>query len=259
MSRGTKDNRYTSLSPAVEQAAEILKYLASEPMMKVNLTGISKSVGLHKSKAQSILDALQIGGFVSKDEGNKTYCLGIGLVPVGQRALDNIDYRGVAKPFLEKLARETRCTVLFGVVNDQRLVVIAKESSGLEVDSRVPIGYNRSLFYRGHGKAILAALPESEQEKLLSGSDFFKNDNQDLIPNSKLLQEIVEIRKRGYAIENGSVDPGIKMLSAAVVGHDACPIGVIIIIGFMRKSALARNGAELVEASRKVSAALGGV
>jgi IclR family transcriptional regulator, KDG regulon repressor len=257
VAKRTKDSRYSSLSPAVEQATEILRYLASKPHMKVGITDIAKVVGIHKSKTQSILKALQIGGFVSRNEENKTYCLGIGLIPVGQRALDNLDYGRIAKPFLEKLARETKCTVLLGLITAQNLLVVAKEESGMEVDSVVGIGYTNKIFYRSHGKAILASLPKEEQERLLSGDNFFDGGRVGIIDNPKLAKELKKIRKKGFATDEGWATPAVKLLAATIVGFNKHPIGAIIIIGLIKTLAVPRVGAKLVEAARKLSSTFG--
>ena len=127
-----KENRkrYASLTPAVEQAAVILKYLSSEPRIKASLTEISRIVGINKSKTFAILGALQNVGFVSKEAESKLYALGSEIIPIGQTALKNIDYRSYAESFLKKLAQETMCTVMFGIIYGEKLIIISKEASG---------------------------------------------------------------------------------------------------------------------------------
>jgi IclR family acetate operon transcriptional repressor len=248
---------HTSLTPAVEQAAEVLKYLASDRGIRAGLTDISRMVGINKSKTYAILNALQNAGFVSKDDENKLYFLGPDIIPIGQKALENLDYREAAKPFLKKLARDTKCTALFAIITTHNLVFIAKEESGSEVDSRLGIGYSTTVFYRAHGKAILAALPEEELNKLLSGENFFRDDERGFLDNASLKQELREVKKRGFDMDNGRVNPIIKVLSAAVLGHNNHPIGVLVLIGLMAKSQLLKNAAMLVEMAKQISNVLG--
>jgi IclR family KDG regulon transcriptional repressor len=249
--------RYLSSTPAVEQAAEIMKYLASDARLKAGLTDISRMVGIPKTKVYSILNALQIAGFVSKNDENKVYFLGSDIIPIGQRALENIDYRDVAKPFLEELAKETRCTVLFGMITSGKLLIVSKQMSGQEVDSRLQIGSVFDLFYQAHGKAILASLPQEEQKRLLLGDDFLSQDNQGMIHNSQLSQEIDKIRKTGFAVNDGRVSHLIKVLSAAVKGPKNYPVGALIVIGLMEKSVISKYGAKLVATAKDFSLALG--
>jgi IclR family transcriptional regulator, KDG regulon repressor len=247
---------YGSLSPAVEQAAEILKYLASEPRMKLNLTGISKAVGINKSKTHILLHALEVAGFLSKDQEDKTYALGIDIIPIGQRALENINYRRIAQPFLENLAKETRCTVLLGLIRGKRIVFIGKATSGLGVDSTIGIGDSRPLYRRVHGRAILAALPDAEREKLLSGKKFFSDDDVTFIDNKLLRQEIAKVRQSKYATFQGNVHL-IQAVASAVLGHDNYPVGVILAVGLLNTSQISDCGAKLAETTRSLSITLG--
>ena len=249
--------RYLSSTPAVEQAAEIMKYLASGAKVKAGLTDISRMLGIPKTKVYSILNALQMAGFVSKNDENKVYSLGADIIPIGQRALENMDYRDVARPFLEELAKETRCTVLFGLVTSGKLVIVSKQTSGQEVDSRLQVGSVFDIFYQAHGKAILASLPQEEQRRLLSGDDFLSQDIRGMIHNSQLSQEIKEIKKTGFAVNNGKVSPLIKVLSAAVKGPKNYPMGALIVIGLMEKAAISKYGAKLVATAKDLSLALG--
>jgi IclR family transcriptional regulator, acetate operon repressor len=250
-------DRFVSLTPAVEQAAEVLKYLASESRFKTNLTDISKKLGINKSKAYAMLVALQHAGFVSKDTKTKLYSLGLDIIPIGQKALENVNYRKIARPFLEKLALDTKCTILFGLITGEKLLIISKEASGREIDSRLDIGYTLDVFFKSHGKVIIAALPEAEQEKLLSGENFFNDFEGGIIENSQLKPHIDEAKKKGFAMDTGRLSSIIKVLSSAVIAHDQCPIGAIIVMGLMNKSVVPKYGGKLVKAAKELSKALG--
>jgi DNA-binding IclR family transcriptional regulator len=252
-----KKKRYTSSTPAVEQAAIILKYLASGTKIKASLTTISRIVDINKSKTYAILGALQIAGFVTKEKESKLYSLGPDIIPIGQRALKNIDYMDYAKPFLKMLARLTMCTVMFGLIFGQKLIIISKEASGHEFDSNLDIGSSYNIFFKGHGMAILASLPQEEQEKLLAGDNFFQDYELGIIDNSQLRKDIKEVKKKGYALNTGRVSPMIKMLTSAVIGHDDNPIGILIVMGLIKKADISKFGKKLVETARGLSDALG--
>jgi DNA-binding IclR family transcriptional regulator len=249
--------RFVSLTPAVEQAAEVLKYLASESRFRTSLTDISKKLGINKSKAYAILVALQHAGFVSKDAETKLYSLGLDIIPIGQKALENVNYRKIARPFLEKLARDTKCTVLFGLITGEKLLIISKEASGREIDSRLDIGYTLDVFFKSHGKVIIAALPEGEQEKLLSGKNFFNDFEGGIVENSQLKPLINEVNKKGFAVDTGRLSSVIKVLSSAVIAHNQYPVGAIIVMGLINKSAVSEFGGKLVKAAKGLSKALG--
>lgn len=249
--------RSASLTPAVEQAAAILGYLASESRLKASLTEISRKVGINKSKTYAILSALRNVGFVSKDANTKLYTLGLNTIPIGQKALENINYRKIAKPFLEELARTTLCTVLFGLITGNKLLLVSKEASGREIDSRLHVGYLLDLFFKSHGKAILAAMPEEEVGKLLSGKNFYNEFETVILDNPKLKRVVAETKKKGFAMDNGRASSLIKILSSAVIGHNDYPIGAIIVMGLIEKPDIPKYTAKLVETAKNLSSALG--
>jgi DNA-binding IclR family transcriptional regulator len=252
-------NNYTSLVPAVEQAARILKYLASAPELKVNLTDISRTVGIHKSKGYAILNTLLKFGLISKDAEGKLYSLGHGLISLGQKALNNVNYKNVSKPILMALARETQCTAFFGVIADERLVITALEQSGQPVESMIKVGYTRPLFFRAHGKVIFAHLPEEERERVLKSKKFYFYDDSSEFDYDRLKRELNAIRRKGFAVQILPVqtNPRIKVLASVVLGSNNSPIGSLFIMGFFTKSATPIYGAKLAEAARKLSTLLG--
>jgi IclR family transcriptional regulator, KDG regulon repressor len=259
MDKPKEKSSYMSGVPAVEQTIAILRHLASVPRFTVNLTDISKSVGISISKASAILNTLEKCGFVLRDTDGKQYALGLSLVPLGHRAMAGLNYADVARPFAQALARETRSTALFAVINDKDLIVIVKEASGQEVDSRINLGRVLPLFYRGTGRAIAAFLPDEEREKLLSKPNCGFRSDPVKIERSQLERELKICREKGFVADLGTMNPIVKTLVSPVLDVDAYPKGVLFITGIMKKSAIPANGAKVAKKARELSAAFGWV
>jgi DNA-binding IclR family transcriptional regulator len=117
-------NRYTV--PAVKQAIQVLECLAASETPQMSLLNICTSVGIHKSKAYSILHTLRQFNLVKKKDKKGGYSLGPGLVSLSKRFLDNLDARSLAKPILEKLANENNCAAVFGIVEEDYVYVAEK-------------------------------------------------------------------------------------------------------------------------------------
>ena len=106
---------YSGIVPAVEEASRVMITLARNNPGKMTLTQIRKEVGIHNSKAFSILNTLQKFGFVQKDSVTKTYSLGMGLIFLSQKVLETLDLREVASPFLSRLSSGTNSTAFSGI------------------------------------------------------------------------------------------------------------------------------------------------
>ena len=77
--------------PAVDQAAAILFCLAETTASHLSLMEIYKAVGIHKSKAYSILQTLQKAGLIQRNIAGKGYSLGPGLITLSRKVLDNFN------------------------------------------------------------------------------------------------------------------------------------------------------------------------
>src|SRR6185369_13537315 len=96
------DERY--MVPAVEQAARVLFCLAGNSSSHMSLTEVCTQVGIHKSKAYSILQTLQKFGLVQRNADRQGYSLGPGLITLSRKVLDDFTAPRLAGPILEELA-----------------------------------------------------------------------------------------------------------------------------------------------------------
>jgi DNA-binding IclR family transcriptional regulator len=128
------DERY--LVPAVEQASRILFGLAGALSPHMSLIEICAQVGIHKSKAFSILETLQRFRLVQKNPNGKGYSLGPGLVSLSRKVLDDLNPPRLAQPILEELARKASSTAVLGLIVDKNVFVAAKH------EGRVTLGYD---------------------------------------------------------------------------------------------------------------------
>ncbi|HVN95627.1 MAG TPA: IclR family transcriptional regulator [Syntrophorhabdaceae bacterium] len=257
-SKKKQKKSYSQFVPAVEQATRILQYLSSSSGLKANLTSICKYVGIHASKGYALLNTLQKSGYVNRDQSTKLYSLGLSLIWIGQKALEGVHVKEVAKPFLEGLAGETHSTALFGMIAADQIVIVGKHDPDHDVGVTLRLGYAVPLTYSAPGKAIVAFLPEREQKELLGGSTlFFHGEYPSDLDRQKLTRELDECRRIGYAKAPGKGNPLVRVLASPVLGPTAYPLGVLFVIGIFPESIEASYGGKIAEAARQLSAILG--
>jgi len=254
--RETK-SEYTGFVPAVAQASQILLSLAKNPSPKVNLTDICKSVNIYKSKGYAILNTLQKYGFVQKDAEEKTYSLGLGLVSLSRKVLDNVNYNEIAAPILETLARKTHSTALFGIIDNTNVFIVARQEADQDISVTIRQGYRFHITHGAHGKAITAFMPEGEREKLLKQRKLFFYGDTSKFDRNRLQTELAQCRNSGYAVDMGELNSGINAIAAPVFDSQEHLIGSMIIMGTFQKSFVDKYGPIVAESARQCSTMLG--
>ena len=253
--KGSSNNTY--VVPAVDQAIRLMLCLAESGNKPKSLTDLCGKAGIHKSKAYSILNTLSAYGFIKKNPNRGGYVLGPGLLTVTGKMLETLSLPRIAEPVLFDLARKTRATVTLGVISDDKTYIVAEYSGapGLGVSS--PIGHVNPITYGSHGKAIAAFLPEHELDKLLKTKDLFFYGRPEKYNKTKLLKELAQCRRNGFALELGDIQQGMNAIAVPVLDRNNYPVGFITVVGFFTEKEAKKLGPLAVEAVTSISGELG--
>ena len=243
----------TSRVPAVEQAIRVMLCLAEGGSTPRSLTDICAEVGIHRSKAFSILNTLDDYGFVKKNPNRKGYVLGPGLLTITGKMLETLSLSRFVEPALLELAKKAGATVTLGLISDDKTFVVAEYEGAPGLGISSPIGQTTPVTYGSHGKAIAASFPEAELETLLQNHDLYFYGKPEKYDAVKLRRDLAECRRTGYSLELGDIQAGVNAVAVAVLDHNRYPIGYITIVGFFTKAEALKIGPLAVEAVKTIS------
>jgi IclR family transcriptional regulator, acetate operon repressor len=202
---------------SVDRAAALLLALG-ESRGEAGVTELARRLGLHKSTASRLLATLQKRGLVEQDEETGKYRLGLVVIRLAERAEQTLDLRSIAMAELERLARATHETTGLGVLDGDHLLTVAQADGPNLVAMGDWTGRGVPLHSVAGGKVLLAAFPEREVVRLVRrGLNRFTD--RTVVQLEPLLEELVRVRRRGYATAFGEYDPGLNAVAAPV--HDA--------------------------------------
>lgn len=250
-----ESDRY--IVPAVDQASRILSYLAQAESAYVSLTDICARVGVHKSKAFTILHTLQKFGLIQKNVDGKGYGLGPGLLGLSRRFLDNLSAPRLARPMLEELAKRTASTAALGLISDRNVFVADKHEGGRPIGFTIRVGSRFPLTYGCHGKAIAAFLPRKELGELLESEKLYFHGDPGRFDREKLMEEIGQCRRRWYAEDLEEMVPGLNFVAAPVLGLNGRPVGYVVAMGLPSPDAVRQTGPLVAETGKALSRLLG--
>ena len=237
----------------------LLEVLAqsAEGMTAVEL---ADSVGVHKTTAYRYLNTLLQAGYIQTN-GDGRYHLGNKILELSSQLLRRMPLREMAHPFLVKLSAETQKTVHLCVLDGSEIVYIDKIESQSSLPMMSRIGSRAPAYCTSVGKALLSSLPTNQVVSLLQETTLQKRTANTITDPIQLLEEIKATRKRGYAIDNGEHEEGIKCLAALIRAYGGDVVGALSLTGLKREFDGSEESEKMIAAITKtateISRALG--
>lgn len=231
------DGRPSYPIESVDNALRLLLLVAERKHIRVSEA--SAELGTAVSTAHRLLAMLAHHGFVEQEKESKAYHAGPVLLRVGLLATRNLEVRTLILPFVERLRDETGETAHAAVLqgNEMLFIACAESPNALRVASRV--GTLMYAHCTSIGKAWLASESDDFLRGLYPATKLPPLTDRSVTSRSMLFGELEEVRRLGYAHNEGESEPGVGSVSAAVQDEAGRPLVAISV-----SSPLARMSAD---------------
>lgn len=203
----------------------------SSPEEGYTLSELAKKTGLHKTIVHRLLGTLAAHDIVRRDPITNRYQLGVTLVELGSLAAAKMSFRRLALPVMKQLAAETGEMVMLTVISGNDAVCVEKVDSPSPIKVSYEVGRRRPLYTGAAAKVLLAFTPEPERTRLIDSIVFVRYTDLTITNKTDLLQELEEIRRRGYALSYGEIDEGVTGIGAPVWGRTGELVCGITLVG----------------------------
>ena len=211
------------------------------------------------SSVYRLLQSLTGIGWVDRGSRRGMYRLGLLLLTVGSRLEDQLDIRECALPTLRHLLDQIGVTSFLCVRREARAVCVERLEGQAVRSLAMQLGSSLPLYAGAAPRSLLAFLPPAEQRAVLKVRTGQAGDPARPDP-AAIEADIDQIRRRGYAVSDGDVTPGIAALGAPVFNHRG-ELAAAISISGLRSQILGahekRNIELIVAGADAVSRALG--
>jgi DNA-binding IclR family transcriptional regulator len=225
--------------PAVQRALTMLEFLA-QSKRGFSVSEISRKLGLPKSSTHLILGTLEARGFLQKSTQTGRYGFGLKLVSLSRNALENLDLREEARPFLQALGQSTGLGVHMAVLDRNEAVIIEKvEAPGL-LKFATWIGRRLDINCTGVGKALIAFLSEDEFGEQIRTKGFARHNENTITSVARLKRELAQVRERGYAVDDEEDEIGVRCIGAPIFGDSSRTVAAISVAGTTHQIPLER-------------------
>ena len=220
----------SNLIQSVDRALRILECF-SRKESELGVTEIANRLDLHKSTTFGILNTLENRGYLCQNPENGKYKLGLKLFELGKLVEYGMDLRTSSLPYLKKLVDKYGETAHLAMRDGDQVIYIDKVEgeSGIKMSSQV--GKRAHVYCTGVGKAVLAFMPEKDVEEIIKNIKFHQFTYNTITDSNKLKEELKEIKKRKYCIDNEEIEVGLKCVAAPIMNYKNVSVGSISISG----------------------------
>jgi DNA-binding IclR family transcriptional regulator len=181
----------------------------------MSLAELSRASGLNKTTTHRLLRALQSESLIDRNPATSAYSLGAGLMALGVQALASSDLRRRVRPVLRNLARETGETATLEVPFEDSMLILDEVAGNHVIGSAGNIGTRWPIHATSTGKAWLA-FDEHGIDRL--AEDLKPLTAKTLTTKEALQPQLIEIRRRGYAVTVDEIEDGYTAVATIIRG-----------------------------------------
>ena len=216
---------------------------------------LARRTGINASTVSRLLATLAAARYVEHVPESGRYRLSLRLIELGNAVLGRLDLRGLARPHLQELVRETGETATLSVPGEHDAVTVDFAHSDSVVQSVAQLGRPSVGHATAVGKVMLAfgdVEPPSEP--------FAAFTARTITTRARLEEELARVRRRGYAEAREEREEGLAAIAAPVWDSRGDLVGIIGVQGpaarFDTRAMRAAAGS-LLEHATSVSRELG--
>lgn len=234
----------------------------SAPPHRFSLAEMASRIGVDKNQTYRSLKTLEEAGFIRMDEDSRFSLTAIlGVLNAASANSQRASLVDVASSHLDRLAAETGETLNLCVLAGDHVVCVDRRESNKQVRLASVLGLSVPLHAGAVPKAILAYLPETEQNRILGKLSSYPRYTSKTILDAKVLRgDLQQTRERGYSITDEDFDSEARGVGAPIFDHSGRVVGGVSVGGpsfRIGEETLAEFGRLIVTVSKTISRQLG--
>jgi DNA-binding IclR family transcriptional regulator len=217
---------------SVDRAISVLEILAKQG--DGGVSEVAAQLGVHKSTAFRLLNALERRGLVEQAEDRGRYRLGLGVarlagaVPGAVSGGPEVARQG--RPVCERLASELGETVNIAVPQAQYAVNLDQVTGASQSAAQDWVGLLTPLHATSSGKVLLAHRGARRRSMVMAG-DMPRFTRHTITTGRRLAEELAAVQRRGYAVTVEEYELGLNAIAAPVRDREGRVVAAVSACG----------------------------
>jgi IclR family acetate operon transcriptional repressor len=199
---------------SIERVFEVLETMADAGGV-IGLSQLASQSGLPLPTIHRLVRTLVDLGYV-RQEPSREYALGPRLVRLGDISSGLLTRW--ATPHLQQVADALGESTNLAVLDGDQIMYVAQAPGSHSMRMFTEVGRRVRAHGTAAGKAILAQLPAEKVEGMLRRSGMPSLTEHTITDRARFTRELALTRERGYAIDDGEQERGVRCVAVALPG-----------------------------------------
>lgn len=210
-----------------------------------------------KATLYRLMQVLTNQSMLVYDPDRQTYAPGLRLVRLAHSAWLTTSLAPVARPYLEALSAEVGETIHLAQLDGGSVLYVDKINARDPLAMYSQAGKVAPCYCTGVGKAMIAFLPDTQQETVLSQQSYHPFTPHTYTSPESLRLELRAIVDRGHAYDREEHEPGIICVSVPILTRAGRVLGAVSVTSSTERTTLAGLDAHLPRIRAAVSSIAG--
>ncbi|SDO57101.1 IclR family transcriptional regulator [Desulforhopalus singaporensis] len=224
-----KQSNSKQLVDAVVRAMEIMDCFSLQET-EFSLNQLCEQTGMYKSRIHRLCGTLIATGYLVKTS-RSNYRLGPKLMVLGKAYEKTNSLKSIAEPLMRQLSLSTGLSSALFVLDGMKCICMAREVGTTRLVYAINEGEYMELTPTAAGRVLLAYADESFVEKVLEQAEYKKFTEKTIVSVDTIRQELIEIRKRGFAFNMEGREEGVAAIAAPIFDFEKNVQAAVAIVG----------------------------
>ena len=251
------DRKKLNYVQSLDRGLKVLQaFTADRPLL--SLSEIARITGMNVTATQRFTDTLLQLGFLLRNR-HREFMLGPKVLNLGFAFLNGSQLKKLAETYIAQFSAKHGCTANLAVRDGDAVVFLYRHEAKRFLKYDLQAGSRLPSYCTATGKVLLAALADQDLDKILQHMTMETLTRYTITDPKMLLNDLLETRKRGYALCDREMSLALYSLAVPVLNQEENVIAAVNLSlpADEKKSKKEKIVEQLLTLGRTLSEALG--